>query len=49
MGGILSGKNILVTGVLTEKSIAFHVARLAQREGANVVLTAYGRSAASWS
>ncbi|MFE7611602.1 MULTISPECIES: enoyl-ACP reductase FabI [Streptomyces] len=43
MSGILSGKNILVTGLLTEKSIAFHVARLAQREGARVVLTAYGR------
>ncbi|WPO76625.1 enoyl-ACP reductase FabI [Streptomyces sp. KN37] len=43
MSGILSGKNILVTGVLTEKSIAFHAARLAQREGARVVLTAFGR------
>lgn len=41
--GILSGKNILVTGVLTEASIAFHVARLAQEEGANVVLSSYGR------
>ncbi|MBI3429525.1 MAG: SDR family oxidoreductase, partial [Actinobacteria bacterium] len=41
--GILNGKNILVTGVLTEASIAFHVARLAQEEGANVVLSSYGR------
>ncbi len=41
--GILEGKRILVTGVLTEASIAFHVARLAQEEGATVVLTGFGR------
>jgi enoyl-[acyl-carrier protein] reductase I len=41
--GILQGKNILVTGVLTDGSIAFHIARLAQEEGANVVLTGFGR------
>lgn len=41
--GILQGKNILVTGVLNDSSIAFHVARLAQEEGANVVLSSYGR------
>ncbi|GIG59606.1 enoyl-[acyl-carrier-protein] reductase [NADH] [Longispora fulva] len=41
--GILEGKRILVTGVLTDASIAFHVARLAQQEGATVVLTGYGR------
>jgi enoyl-[acyl-carrier protein] reductase I len=41
--GILEGKRILVTGVLTEQSIAFHVARLAQEEGATVVLTGFGR------
>src|SRR5579859_3993636 len=41
--GILEGKRILVTGVLTEASIAFDVARLAQEEGAEVVLTAYPR------
>jgi meromycolic acid enoyl-[acyl-carrier-protein] reductase len=41
--GILDGKRILVTGVLTEASIAFHVARIAQREGATVVLTGFGR------
>jgi meromycolic acid enoyl-[acyl-carrier-protein] reductase len=41
--GILDGKRILVTGVLTEASIAFHVARLAQLEGARVVLTGFGR------
>ena len=31
--GILEGKSILVTGVLTDQSIAFHVARLAQEQG----------------
>jgi len=41
--GILAGKRILVTGVLTESSIAFHVAKVAQQEGATVVLTGYGR------
>jgi len=41
--GILEGKRILVTGVLTDSSIAFHVARLAQQEGAEVVLTSFGR------
>jgi meromycolic acid enoyl-[acyl-carrier-protein] reductase len=41
--GILDGKRILVTGVLTDASIAFHVARVAQQEGATVVLTGYGR------
>jgi enoyl-[acyl-carrier protein] reductase I len=42
--GILEGKNILVTGVLTEGSIAFDVARLAQEQGAHVVLTGVGRT-----
>jgi len=41
--GLLEGKRILVTGVLTDSSIAFHVARLAQQEGAEVVLTSFGR------
>jgi enoyl-[acyl-carrier protein] reductase I len=41
--GILSGKRILVAGVLTDASISFHVARLAQQEGATVVLTGYPR------
>jgi meromycolic acid enoyl-[acyl-carrier-protein] reductase len=41
--GMLDGKTILVTGVLTDHSIAFHVARLAQQEGAQVVLTSFGR------
>jgi meromycolic acid enoyl-[acyl-carrier-protein] reductase len=41
--GILNGKRLLVTGVLTDASIAFHVARIAQQEGATVVLTGFGR------
>jgi meromycolic acid enoyl-[acyl-carrier-protein] reductase len=41
--GLLEGKRILVTGVLTDASIAFHVARLAEEEGAQVVLTAFPR------
>jgi enoyl-[acyl-carrier protein] reductase I len=41
--GILSGKNVLVTGVLTDGSIAFHVAKIAQEQGATVVLTGFGR------
>ncbi|WP_062134244.1 enoyl-ACP reductase FabI [Demequina aestuarii] len=42
--GMLDGKNILVTGVLTEGSIAFEVARLCQDQGATVVLTGMGRT-----
>ena len=41
--GILDGKRILVTGVLTDSSITFHVARIAQEEGATVLLTGFGR------
>ncbi len=41
--GILAGKRVLVTGVLTDSSIAFHVAKVAQQVGATVVLTGYGR------
>jgi enoyl ACP reductase len=41
--GILEGKRLLVTGVLTDASIAFHVARVAQQEGAQIVLTGFGR------
>ena len=41
--GLLAAKRVLVTGVLTEASIAFDVARLAQDEGAEVVLSSYGR------
>jgi enoyl-[acyl-carrier protein] reductase I len=40
---LLEGKTVLVTGVLTVHSIAFHVARLAQDQGAKVILTGFGR------
>jgi meromycolic acid enoyl-[acyl-carrier-protein] reductase len=43
MSGLLDGKRLLVTGVLTEASIAFGVARLAQQEGAQVLLSGFGR------
>ena len=41
--GILEGKHILVTGVLTDASLAFSVARLACEQGAEVALTGAGR------
>jgi enoyl ACP reductase len=41
--GLLDGKRLLITGVITEASIAFSVAKLAQQEGAEVVLTGFGR------
>ena len=40
---LLQGKRILVTGVLNNESIAFSIARLAQEQGAEVVLTSFGR------
>ncbi|GMR02689.1 MAG: enoyl-ACP reductase FabI [Acidimicrobiia bacterium] len=40
---MLSGKRLLVTGVLTDDSIAWHTARVAQEQGAEVVLTGFGR------
>src|ERR1700709_843721 len=45
MGGhmLLEGRRLLVTGVLTESSIAFSIARRAQEEGAELVLTGFGR------
>jgi meromycolic acid enoyl-[acyl-carrier-protein] reductase len=42
--GILDGKKLLITGVLMDSSIAFHVAKLAQEQGAEVVLTSFGRT-----
>ena len=42
---LLDGKRIVITGVLTDSSIAFSVARLAQEQGAEVVLTSFGRAA----
>ncbi|NGN64192.1 enoyl-ACP reductase FabI [Streptomyces sp. A7024] len=43
MSGILDGKRILITGVLMESSIAFHAAKLAQEQGAEIILTAFPR------
>ena len=40
--GLLDGKKIVITGVLTDASLAFGVAQLAQREGAQIVLTGAG-------
>jgi enoyl ACP reductase len=42
--GILEGKTILVAGVTLDTSIAFHVARIAQAEGATVVVSNFGRA-----
>ena len=42
--GLLDGKNIVITGVLTDASLAFGVAKLAQEEGASIVLTGAGRA-----
>ncbi len=40
---LLDGKRLVVTGVLTDGSIAWHVARIAQEEGAEIVCTGFGR------
>jgi enoyl ACP reductase len=40
---LLEGKRLVITGVLTDDSIAWHTARLAQEEGARLVLTGFGR------
>ncbi|HEV3124105.1 MAG TPA: enoyl-ACP reductase FabI [Candidatus Dormibacteraeota bacterium] len=42
--GLLSGQRVLVTGVLTPRSIAFAIAEAAQQAGAEVVLTSFGRA-----
>jgi len=41
--GLLEGKRLLITGVITDASIAFHAAKVAQEQGAKVVLTGFGR------
>ena len=41
--GLLDGKRLLITGVITDQSIAFAVARVAQEQGAQIVLTGFGR------
>ena len=40
---LLEGKRLVITGVLTDGSIAWHTARVAQEEGAEIVLTGFGR------
>ncbi|MFZ4811179.1 MAG: enoyl-ACP reductase FabI [Ilumatobacteraceae bacterium] len=42
--GLLDGKNIVITGVLTDASLAFGIATLAQQEGASIMLTGAGRA-----
>ncbi len=42
--GLLDGKKIVITGVLTDASLAFGVARFARAEGAEIVLTGAGRA-----
>ncbi|GAA4406859.1 NADH-dependent enoyl-ACP reductase InhA [Tsukamurella soli] len=37
--GLLDGKTILITGIITDASIAFHAAKVAQEEGAKVIIT----------
>jgi len=41
---LLAGKKVLITGVLTDDSIAFASARVAQEAGAEIVLTSFGRA-----
>jgi len=43
MGGLLEGKTILVTCIITDSSIAFHIAKVAQEAGAELVLTGFDR------
>jgi enoyl ACP reductase len=43
VSGLLAGKRLLVTGVITDQSIAFSVAKIAIEQGATVVLTGFGR------
>ncbi|MCY1138873.1 enoyl-ACP reductase FabI [Actinoplanes sp. Pm04-4] len=43
MSGLLAGKRLLITGVITDASIAFSAAKIAQENGAKVVLTGFGR------
>jgi enoyl ACP reductase len=41
---LLEGKRLVITGVLTPQSIAFEAARVALEEGAEVVLTSFGKA-----
>jgi len=40
---LLAEKRLLITGVLTDDSIAWHAARIAQEQGAELILTGFGR------
>ena len=42
--GLLAGKRLLITGVVTADSIAYEIARQAQEAGAEIVLTGFGRA-----
>jgi enoyl-[acyl-carrier protein] reductase I len=44
VSGLLDRKRLVVTGVVTRDSIAWHVARRAREEGAEIVLTGFGRA-----
>lgn len=39
MSGLLDGKTVLITGIITDSSIAFHAAAMAQEQGAKVIIT----------
>ena len=41
---LLDGKRLLITGVLTDDSMAFAIAKVAQEQGAEIVLTSFGRA-----
>src|SRR6266540_5663629 len=41
---LLEGKRLLITGVLTPQSIAYEAARIAQEQGAQIVLTSFGKA-----
>jgi meromycolic acid enoyl-[acyl-carrier-protein] reductase len=43
MAGLLEGKRILVTGIITDSSIAFYIAKVAQEAGAEIVCTGFDR------
>ncbi len=42
--GLLDGKRLVITGVLTDSSLAYGVAELAQKEGAEIILTSVGQA-----
>jgi enoyl ACP reductase len=44
LSSLLAGKRFVITGVLTRDSIAWAVASEAQKAGAEIVLTSFGRA-----